>query len=421
MTKTKYIVSIISIFILLSSAALYFFWKDHEEDKDSLRQANDLRANICFIDHAYIFSLKFDSYDLPIFEFVLDEEGTFSPYDSSANPSHFTGNGFLIDSLGACLISANLARPWESISETQFSMLKAIANEFRIKYNVPDLPFTISGQSLGIYLFVGNMKDFIEYAPDTSVARSGEANSIIFPVESILLSGLGKFNIGGSLNAGEENDVFILNMNPHQIDSVEVEMKTTSVKASIQYVEGGSEHEIDFMDVDSIINEGAAVINSEGQYIGPLQFEKGKWHLRTIPDQTYDGRGSSEEPSQIWEHSNSGWTKTFDAQNLVRNLLEGTEDTIPPTISFDNYQTEMGTGTKIYLTGFCSDNNGVTGVAWENTLGESGLGILSYFNEEKLSWTFMNIIIHEGRNDITVTAIDGANNTTSISCVINGH
>jgi hypothetical protein len=304
---------ILGTLIVCAIPFLNTLWNKRNSGKEALASADSFRSNICWVDHAYIFSIKFQTNDLPVFEFIKDENGKFIPYDDEKEiPSHATGNGFMIDSLGACIIPQSLYTPWNNITPAEFAVLDALAREFRAKYNAPDLKYEIRGQSLGIFVFLAGKEEFISYR---SVSEDHETEFItIFPSEPVLLEGVAKYTINGNLETTKENQVAILNMNPSGSEE-NVQMSVSAVSTSLNFVENTGKTEVLFGDAVSDLSPGALVVAEKGVY-GQLQFKSGKWILHAFSDPiTYNYQ--EKEFAQIWKYENAMWKQIFRKEKPV--------------------------------------------------------------------------------------------------------
>lgn len=425
--KKKYSYILIVAVLVLAAVIVTFTlkYKSKAKQDESLKHANALHSNTCWVDHVYIFSLKYDSYDLPVFEFVLNEDGTFSPYDDQANPCHYTGNGFLIDSLGACLISRNLAEPWNHLTPSQLENFNKMADEFRKKYNVPDLPYTLGGISLGIYVCLGDVKDMIEYSPtNCGTDDSEKMSAIILPHHRILLNGLHSFSPVGIPIQDESNMVYVLNKNPDLEGVNRINLISVLDNVGFKYVNKDVDDEIIFSDSVKNFNEGAMVLNQDALLIGPLRFEKGKWHLSSINGLSYRNSNTDSVSFQVWQYENFSWhiTASIDPEMDLEEQsdVELGPDTEAPVLTI-SCQSISVAGENISLSGNCSDNIEVVNISWENNFGENGsVPSISPIGKGNYFWTIENIVIHEGSNVITIRATDEAGNIKSESCTIEG-
>jgi hypothetical protein len=92
-------------------------------------------------------------------------------------------------------------------------------------------------------------------------------------------------------------------------------------------------------------------------------------------------------------------------------------DVTPPTVqvtspaSDGTYRT---TNSKIIVTGLASDDVGVLAVVWTNSRGGAGTSLAT----SQAGWATSPIDLKMGENAITITAVDAAGNTQTITFAV---
>lgn len=326
---------LLSVFAILAIAALswfgykYFFRKKSNESAaaTSIPVSNFLH-NSCWVYHDYVYRVDFKNFDeAGPFLFIRNIDGTFSPSKADSAVNNLTGNGFLIDSLGGCLLTENLAEPW-ILSDEEQQPLKEIIDDWLkqrfdnavelsggVGFAIPD--YTITGQTVALFVVMNNPKEFVEYYvparmpgqnnyriayPDKKIELRGISSDFSFSNGS-LVSGEGYFQVLKATFDESNNELPVVKQ---FIDSVHTDISGFTL-TNLKAIKG-----------DNFFNEGSMVFDTAGRIIGNLGFKKGEWSfypLNTIFSATpvYSGN----EPAEVWQFdiNTSAWTRTRSEKN----------------------------------------------------------------------------------------------------------
>jgi hypothetical protein len=113
--KNKNLYIILSVLLLAAgvwAGYKYIFSKKTVSGKNSIFVRSYI-PNACWVYHEYVYRVDFTDESIPAFLFVRNEDGTFSPSNEDEPANQVTGNGFIMDTTGAAIISDKIARPWE--------------------------------------------------------------------------------------------------------------------------------------------------------------------------------------------------------------------------------------------------------------------------------------------------------------------
>jgi hypothetical protein len=278
--KNKNLYIILSVLLLAAGgwvAYKYIFSKRSGSGKNSISVQSYI-PNACWIYHEYVYRVDFADPAIPPFLFVRGEDGIFSPSNEEEPGNQATGNGFLVDSTGAAIISKKVARPWELTEEEQQPLRDLIDEWLDLRPNTPDRNYYITGQTVVLFVVLNDPNDFIEYK--TTQDLPGQLSySVIYPVENTRLSGIQPvLSFSDGVEDNKETDFQVLKAtfnenSEHPIVQVRIDSITATRNSE------GRMDNIRVISGDEFFNEGSLVFDKHSKLAGHLHYENEKWHL----------------------------------------------------------------------------------------------------------------------------------------------
>lgn len=287
----------------------YIFGKKSADKKFSVQSFS---PNSCWIYHEYVYRVDFSDPSLEPFFFVQDADGTFSPSSADSDGNHITGNGFIIDSAGTCVITDKMAMPWVLNPEEQQPLRDLVDQWLDLKNDYYlNKEYSITGQTVALFAVLKSPEDFIEYSLNSTLPGQN-GYSFVYPVQKTFLKGVETGIKLPATTLADESVFQVLkttfdennNSNPlavTSIDSIHAEKTNDGYLDNIKIYKG-----------DEFFFEGSIVFDATGMLIGSLHYDDKRWKLQPFQPFTnnlpiYD----TNEPQEKWEYDQSSrsWNK----------------------------------------------------------------------------------------------------------------
>jgi hypothetical protein len=281
--------------------------------------ADDFISNTCWVYHEYVFKVEFvaDTTFLPPLFFVRNEDGTFSPSKADSAGNHVTGNGFIIDSSGACMITDYLNEPWLLTEEERIPLIRLIKEWLSLQPGRENIAFDITGQTIALFVLLRKPQQYIEYTVSAS-SLPMNGGKLIYPVQRVLLKGMTsqfKFQPATVRNLDKKNYSILKAIFNEQVpESPEVIITQDSITATVN-ADGYLEN-IQTLKGDGLFAEGSALFDTDGNWAGILTYIHQKWRL--LPALPSPGTSHDYDDVKIYQE----WK--FDGHNKTWQRLAGT-------------------------------------------------------------------------------------------------
>ncbi len=276
--------------------------------------AESFAKNSCWLYHEYVYRVDFGDTALKPFFFIRNSDGTFSPSQADSTANTITGNGFFIDSTGACMITEKMARPWVLSDEEQEPLNEMLNSWLAAKDEVINKGYHVTGQTVALFAVLNDYKNFIEYNVSAAVPGQ-EGYSIAYPVQKINLTGLNMVPAFSKLPVGSEASIYkilktVLN-NSNANNPV-----AQNIADSISAILDNTAHldKITLFKGDGFFYEGSVVFDTSGNILGNLHYDNSKWKL--VPMAAFIQNPpaySLNEPQEGWAYDStaSAWNRVF--------------------------------------------------------------------------------------------------------------
>lgn len=269
--------------------------------------------NSCWLYHEYVYKVDFRDPSLEPFFFVRAEDGTFSPSDADSPGNNITGNGFIIDQAGTCVITDKMAMPWMLSTEEQ-QPLRDLIDEWLSMKTDPYLnkEYSITGQTVALFAVLKDPEEFIEYALNSDFPVNN-GYVLVYPQQKMQMKGLGTgFALSETEPAANEYFFQVLKTTFDESNS-ENPMAITSIDSiTVKKTNDGYLDDVTVQKGDKFFYEGSVVFDASGSLVGNLHYENDRWKLVTFqsfsPNPPAYGTG---EENQVWEYDLAGknWVK----------------------------------------------------------------------------------------------------------------
>jgi hypothetical protein len=276
--KNKNLYIILSVLLLAAgvwAGYKYIFSKKTVSGKNSIFVRSYI-PNACWVYHEYVYRVDFTDESIPAFLFVRNEDGTFSPSNEDEPANQVTGNGFIMDTTGAAIISDKIARPWELTVEEQQPLRDLIEEWFNLRPDNFDRNYHITGQTVVLFVVLNDPNDFIEYKTQQELP-----SQLSYPVENTRLSGIQPvLSFSDGMEDNKEKDFQVLKATfDEKSENPVVQVRIDSIKATRN--SEGIMNDIRVVSGDEYFNEGSLVFDKHSKLLGHLHYENEKWHLVT--------------------------------------------------------------------------------------------------------------------------------------------
>ena len=304
--KKNQLYIIIGVLVVGQAAWLgykYFYAKKDSAVAQEQITAQAFTPNSCWIYHEYVYRVDFRDTSIHSFLFIRNADGTFSPSLADSSANHIIGNGFIIDSTGACATTEKLASPWTLSEEQQKPLKEMVDGWLDSQENLTDRDYHITGQTVALFVVLNNPKDFIDYKV-SAAAPGQEGYSVIYPSQKTRLSGI---QPGISFQAGlTASDAAVLQVLKTTFDENNTEdpiAKTTVDSIIATTGADGYLANIKVMKGDEFFYEGATVFDSAGKCLGNLCYNDKKWKLIQFASFVQNAPAyKDDEAAQQWEY-----------------------------------------------------------------------------------------------------------------------
>ncbi len=298
----------------------YFLKKDVVAVASGEKKAVQTFApNSCWLYHEFVYRVDFSDDSLESFLFIRNADGSFSPSAADSAANHITGNGFIIDSTGACVITEKMANPWLLSDEEQIPLKELIDAWLESKTGLINKDYRISGQTVVLFAALNNPKDFIEYAISSPVPGQ-QGYSLVYPVKKTMLTGIRNDIAFSALTAGSDTAVLqILKSTFNENNPQNALIKTAIDSISVTRSADGFLENIKVLAGDEFFYEGSAAFDQNGRLLGNLRYENKKWALVPISSFVQNPPTYAEnEIQEKWEYDNAGlaWKKIYSINNV---------------------------------------------------------------------------------------------------------
>ena len=227
--------------------------------------------------HEYVYRVDFSDTALRPFLFVQNSDGTFSPSQADSSGNHIAGNGFIMDSTGALMLTDRLAQPW-TLSATEEKPLREMVDSALAGFDfVKDRNYRITGQTVALFAVLNDPKDLIEYNI-VPAAPGQDGYALAYPAEKISLAGMNVTPAFGAIPAAGNTILRIVKtvMDRGTAGSV-ARTVIDSVAADVDAA--GYIGQLNAFKSDGFFNEGSVVFDSIGSFIGQLHYDNNKWKI----------------------------------------------------------------------------------------------------------------------------------------------
>jgi hypothetical protein len=313
MKKNQVYVALIILVVGASGWLGYkFFFKKKTSSNENVITAQSFSPNSCWVYHEYVYRVDFSDQSINSFLFVRDPDGTFPPSNSDSSGNHVIGNGFIIDSTGACSISETIARPWELSDNEQLPLKEIVEKWLDFKEGLQSKDYHITGQTVALFVVLNDPKNFIEYTVAGQVPGQ-KGYSMIYPSQKTLMKGIEtRFPFSNNFSGNTSLTLQVLKTTFDENNAENPAAVTAIDSISVEKDNEGYLNNIKVLKGDEFFYEGSTVFNESGNYLGNLDFRDKKWKL--VPVQSFVQNPPAYEvnyPQEIWEYdlNNRNWKK----------------------------------------------------------------------------------------------------------------
>jgi hypothetical protein len=271
---------IVIIIIAAAGWGIYVFLKDRQQASSAgaIVSVQSLSPGSCWIYHEYVYRVDFKDTNQRSFFFIRNADGSFSPSNAENGGNNITGNGFIIDSAGACVVSQKMAAPWELSDEEKAPLNDMLQSWLDLKDGLTNSDYFISGQTVALFVVLNDPKDFIDYKI-SAVVPGQDGYRVIYPSNKLLIQGLQTIeNFSGDLPGGPSG--FQVLKTTFDTSNKEYPVAITTVDSISAEI--NNDHyltNITVMKGDPFFYEGSMLFGGNGMCIGHLHFENEKWKL----------------------------------------------------------------------------------------------------------------------------------------------
>jgi hypothetical protein len=304
----------------------YFFDKKSSSFSGQAVSVKSFSSNSCWVYHEYVYRVNFNDQSLRPFLFIRDADGTFSPSKADSSGNHIIGNGFIIDSTGACATTEKISNPWMLSVEEQKPLRALVDAWLEMKEDLVNKDYSITGQTVALFIVLNNPENFIEYTISSPVP--GQLGyRLIYPFQKTLFKGIVSSLAFSSNESGSGASVFqVLKTTFDENNSENPVAKTTIDSISAIKNKDGNLSDIKAITGDEFFYEGSAMFDEYGRISGNLHYQEKKWKLISILSfiqnpPTYQ----TNEPQEEWQYDSNTrvWKRIY-----VKNSIEKTGDNI---------------------------------------------------------------------------------------------
>ena len=307
---------LIGLLALVAGTAIWFGYKYFFSKKESAVAKQEITPqsyspNSCWIYHEYVYRVDFSDESIAPFLFIRNADGTFSPSIADSSANHVIGNGFIIDSTGACATTEKIAAPW-MLSDAEQRPLKELVDAWLdSQENMLNKDYHITGQTVALFVVLNNPNEFIDYKA-VAVAPGQDGYRLIYPEEKINLSGIQTgSDFQAALHASDTTVLQVLKTTFDENDPVNPTAKTSIDSIMARTNADGYLDNIKVMKGDEYFYEGAVVFNGEGKFLGNLCYKEKKWKLVPFASfvQNPPVYNSSETQQWLYDKSSGVWKR----------------------------------------------------------------------------------------------------------------
>lgn len=348
--------ALLIILIVAAAGWLVYTWfikeKENQNASAEIKPVQQYLPNACWVYHEFVYRVDFSGLEStgPYF-FVRNEDGTFSPSKADSAANNITGNGFLVDSAGACLITEKLAAPW-SIDEKEKQLLKELIDEWlQIKYDAdlentngvaaPKPGYSITGQTVAFFIIINDAKNYIEYNVSEQ-APGQDGYRLAYPVRKIYLQGIGSSFTFSSVKANSRQlnmQILKSSFDENSPDNPVSKPLTDSIQSSLS-----EENFLDNLKIlkgDDFFYEGSVLFDDKGNILGSMSYKNSKWLYHPVSALVTNTPAYSEyDPQERWmfDRLTGKWNLTYkkdQAENTSDNTSDNTNGYETNKISLD--------------------------------------------------------------------------------------
>ncbi len=312
----------------------YFFDKKSSVSPRQTVSVQSFSSNSCWVYHEYVYRVNFSDQSLSSFLFIRDADGTFSPSKSDSSGNHIIGNGFIIDSTGACATTEKITNPWVLSVEEQKPLRELVDAWLEMKEGLVNRDYSITGQTVALFVVLHNPENFIEYTISSPVP--GQLGySLIYPFQKTLFKGIVSSLAFSNKELDNDASVFqVLKTTFDENNSENPVAKTTIDSFSAIKNMDGNLSDIKVITGDEFFYEGSAMFDEYGRILGNLHYQDNKWKLISILSfiqnpPTYQ----TNEPQEEWEYDLNAmaWKRIYMKNNAANTGDKSTTSDEPLT------------------------------------------------------------------------------------------
>lgn len=316
------------LFVIILAAGIagwfgykYFFYKKSSVSFGQPVSVQSFYSHSCWVYHEYVYRVNFSDQSLSPFLFIRDADGTFSPSKADSSGNHIIGNGFIIDSTGACATTEKITNPWVLSVEEQKPLRELVDAWLEMKDGLVNRDYSITGQTVALFVVLNNPENFIEYTISSPVP--GQLGySLIYPFQKTLFKGIVSSLAFSNNEFGNEASVFqVLKTTFDENNSASPVAKTTIDSISAIKNTDRNLSEIKVITGDEFFYEGSAVFDEYGRILGNLHYQDKKWKLISILSfiqnpPTYQ----TNEPQEEWQYDSNvrGWKRIYGKNSIEK-------------------------------------------------------------------------------------------------------
>lgn len=308
----------IIVIIIVAAAGSWFGYKYLFNKKTSgsseQKSVQSFSSNSSWVYHEYVYRVDFSDQSLKSFLFIRNADGTFSPSNADSSGNHIIGNGFIIDSTGACATTEKITTPWELSDDEQKPLRELVDAWLDMKEDLVNKDYHITGQTVALFVILNDPKEFIEYTVSSPVPGQ-QGYSLIYPFQKTLFSGI-KSPIEFSADPDKsDTSIFQILKTTFEENNAENPLTKTGIDSiSVTRSKDGFLENIKVFSGDEFFYEGAAVFDQSARLLGNLHYENKKWAL--IPIQSFIQNPPTYPENEIqekWEYDLNGlaWKRTY--------------------------------------------------------------------------------------------------------------
>lgn len=316
--KKNQVYTVIAVLIVAAAGLLgykYLFNKKKTARTEQASSAESLTANSCWIYHEYVYRVNFSDRALQPFLFIRNTDGTFSPSIADSSGNTITGNGLIIDEEGGCVSTEQIGTPWKLSEEEQEPLRELVDTWLDTKYDLYTRDYTITGQTVALFIVLSNPEDFIEYNVTTSQTTE-QGYSILYPAQRTGFDGIEtgvSFLAAGAAPDTSFSEFQVLNATLDENNTENPAIKTEVKNIMAALTMEGYLDKVQSANDNTFFNEGAMLFDKSGTCLGNLHYENSKWRLMPIMSIAENHRVYEDyDPKESWEYDKDrqSWIKT---------------------------------------------------------------------------------------------------------------